>query len=314
MSSDMYIGIDVSSNHLDVGVIPTGESRQFSNDSTGSRKIISWLRGQQIQLIVLESTGGLEISIASELAAIGLPVAVVNPRQVRDFARATGRLAKTDKIDSLVLGHFAQVINPPPRPLKDQQTRELEALVRRRRQILEMVVSEKNRLSSSPTSIRQDILDHIEWLQKRLKDIDGDLSHLIKSTPIWHQKATLVQSFVGVGPILSTILISSLPELGSLSRRKVSALVGVCPYNRDSGRYRGRRAIFGGRRYLRTVLYMAALSAIRHNPQIKTFHERLMHAGKPPKVAITACMRKMLVILNSMVKHQTTWNSQPNNA
>lgn len=257
--------------------------------------------------MVLEATGGFEISVASELELAGLPVSLVNPRQVRSFARATGRLAKTDTIDAQVLAQFAEAVKPPVRPLPNEETRELRALVDRRRQLLEMLTSERNRLRNASRRVRPLIQEHIRWLKQQVEDLDKDIGELIRSSPIWRAQEDMLRSVPGVGPVLSSMLLTHLPELGSLNRGQVAALVGVAPLNRDSGAFRGKRSVWGGRTAVRSALYMAALAATQHNPVIKAFYHRLCAAGKPPKVALTACMRKLLLILNSMLKHRTRW-------
>ena len=259
-------------------------------------------------LVVLEATGGLELPLAGELLDAALPVAVVNPRQVRDFARALGKLAKTDTLDAQVLARFGEGTKPQPRPLPDAQTQELKALVTRRRQLVEMTTAEKNRLRRATPRLRRQIQEHIDWLRCQLDEVDTDLGELIRSSPVWRAKEKLLKSVPGVGPVLSTTLLSQLPELGALSRQQVCALVGVAPFNRDSGTLRGRRTVWGGRSQVRTALYMATLVASRFNPAIQAFYQRLCSAGKPKKVALTACMRKLLTILNSMLKHGHAWN------
>ena len=257
--------------------------------------------------VVLEATGGFEMLVAGELELAGLPVSLVNPRQVRSFARAIGRLAKTDAIDAQVLAQFAEVLKPPVRPLPDEETRELRALVDRRRQLLVMVTSERNRLRNASRRVRPLIQEHIRWLKQQADDLDNDISELIRSSPMWRAQEDLLRSVPGVGPVLSSTLLTHLPELGSLNRGQVAALVGVAPLNRDSGAFRGKRSIWGGRSAIRSALYMAALVATRHNPVIKAFYQHLCASGKAKKVALTACMRKLLTILNSMLKHRTQW-------
>jgi transposase len=261
-------------------------------------------------LIVVEATGGMQILVVAELAAAGLPVAVVNPRQARDFAKATGRLAKTDSIDADVLANFGQAIRPEVRELKDEQAQLLSALMSRRRQIVDMLTAEKNRLAAAPKPVRQEIRKHIEWLEGRLKAMDGQISDTIKENPAWRAKDLILRSVPGVGPVLSLSLLAGVPELGRLDRQKLSALVGVAPLNDDSGKHRGRRRVWGGRAQVRAVLYMAIVSATRANPVIRAFYQRLILAGKKPKVALTACMRRLLCILNSMIKNGTRWQQR----
>ena len=255
----------------------------------------------------MEATGGFEMPIAGELELVGLPVSLVNPRQVRSFARATGKLAKTDAIDALLLAQFAEAVKPPVRPLPDEETRELRALVDRRRQLLEMLTSERNRLRPASKRVGRLIQEHILWLKQQIDDLDKDIGELIRSSPIWRAQEDLLRSVPGVGRVLSCTLLTHLPELGSLNRGQVAALVGVAPLNRDSGAFRGKRSVWGGRSAIRSALYMAALVASQHNPVIKAFYHRLRAAGKPAKVALTACMRKLLLILNSMLKRGTQW-------
>jgi transposase len=245
--------------------------------------------------------------LAGALAAAGMPVAVVNPRQARDFAKATGKLAKTDPLDARVLAHFAAAVLPMPRPLPDTTAQRLTALLTRRRQLVEMLTSEKNRLLTAQTPVRERIVAHISWLEQELTDVNTDLRKSIQQSPIWTEKDILIQSTPGIGPVVSATLLAQLPELGTLNRKQIAALVGIAPLNRDSGKYRGRRAIWGGRAAVRAALYMGTLVATRCNHVIRAFYERLCAAGKPKKVALTACMRKLLTILNAMVKHVTPW-------
>ena len=305
--TEYFVGIDVSKDELETCVRPTNKSLTFANTEDGIALMVEHLKTLSPSLIVLEATGGYEMAAVNALGCKGLPVVVVNARQVRDFAKSTGRLAKTDRIDAQVIAHFAQAVHPPLRPLKDEQTQRLDALNTRRRQIIKMITAEQNRLHQAPKWTAKTIKSHISWLNRELKKIDKDISNLIKGSPIWREKDAVLQSFKGVGPITSSKLLASLPELGTLSSRKISALVGLAPLNRDSGKFRGTRGTWGGRRDVRSSLYMAALSASRSNPVIKDFYMRLTQAGKPHKVAITACMRKMLVILNSMIKNMTAW-------
>lgn len=290
-TTSLYVGIDVAQAHLDVAVRPSGEEWRVVHDTEGITALVERLNTLAPALVVLEATGGLEMPLAGELLEAALPVAVVNPRQVRDFARAMGKLAKTDTLDAQVLAHFGEGAKPQPRPLPDAQTQELKALVARRRQLVEMTTMEKNRLRRARPRLRPQLQEHIDWLQRRLKEVDKDLEDLIRSSPVW--RATL---------------LAQLPELGALDRRQVSALVGVAPLNRDSGTLRGRRTVWGGRNQVRAALYMATLVASRHNSAIQEFYARLCSAGKPKKVALTACMRKLLTILNSMLKHGHAWN------
>jgi transposase len=303
-----FVGIDVSKLQLDVCCLSSEErSWTIPNEPAAIAKFVVEMQEEQPVLIVLEATGGLEMLVSSALAVVGLPVVVVNPRQVRDFARASGLLAKTDKLDARVLAQFGRVMNPTPRSIPDECAQQLQALMARRRQILDMITAENNRLSLSPRPVREDIRKHITWLQRRLKQIDKDLDGAVRNSPIWREKDNLLKSVPGVGPVLSMTLLANLPELGTLNRRKIAALVGVAPFNRDSGTLRGRRTIWGGRSAVRAVLYMATLSAVRFNPVIRQFHERLKAAGKAPKVALTVCMRKLLVILNAVIRNERPW-------
>lgn len=292
-------------------MLPQGQGQQFNNDGPGLSQLVAFLESLSPSGVVLEATGGLETAVAAALELAAIPVAIINPRQARDFARATGKLAKTDAIDALVLARFAQAVQPPARPLADAQTRELRSLVERRRQLVEMLTAGRNRRRTASASVRPKLDQHIQWLEASLSDIDRDLDRLIRSTPIWRVRQDLLRSVPGVGPVLCANLIASLPELGSLSRERIAALVGVAPLNRDSGAFRGRRKVWGGRSNVRAALYMATLAATRHNLPIRDFYQRLCAAGKPKKVALTACMRKLLTILNAMLKHQAAWNPAP---
>lgn len=303
----VFVGIDVSKAQLDVGMRPEG---RFSvvNDERGLAQLIKQLLAVTPTLVVLEATGGIELPLTSALALAGLPVVVVNPRQVRDFAKATGQLAKTDAIDAQVLARFAEVIRPEPRPLPDEQTQSLAALVTRRQQLIEMLTAEKNRLASARPAIRKNLRAHIAWLERALQQADTDLAEAIQQSPVWREKDELLRSVPGIGPVLTTTLLANLPELGSLTHKQIAALVGVAPLNRDSGTLRGRRTVWGGRARVRTVLYMAAIVATRFNPVIRVFYRRLCAAGKAKKVALVACMRKLLTIVNAILKHRTPWN------
>lgn len=303
------IGIDVAKEKLDIASRPEKESWTIANREEKFSSLVDKFVKISPDLIVLEATGGLEIPVASALGAAGLPVVIINPRQIRDFAKATGKLAKTDRIDADIIAHFGESIKPEIRPLKDEQTQELAEILTRRRQLVDMLTAEKNRLPTVRTKIKKDIGKHIKWLEKRIKDCEGDLEKRIKHSPIWRKQDEIVKSVPGVGPVLSLALLTGLPELGKLENRKISALVGVAPFNRDSGKYKGTRAIWGGRANVRSVLYMATLVAVRFNPVIKQFHDRLINAGKKPKVAIVASMRKLIIILNAMVKNGTTWQN-----
>jgi transposase len=303
----VFVGIDVAKAHLDIALRPTAEGWRVANDDAGIGPLVARMQDLQPARIVLEATGGLEVSVTAALTAAGLPVVVVNPRQARDFAKATGRLAKTDALDAHGLAHFAEAVRPAPRPLPEAQTQALSAHLARRRQLLDMLTAEKNRLGSAPPMIQADIQAHITWLERRLADLNDDLGRAIRASSVWREPDDLLQSTPGVGPVLSYTLVVDLPELGTLSRQQIAALVGVAPLNRDSGTLRGKRTVWGGRAHVRAVLYMSTLVAVRYNPILHTFYERLRRAGKAPKVALTACMRKLLTILNAMLKHRTPW-------
>ena len=304
---EIYVGIDVSKARVDVAVRPANCGWMVSNDDAGIRLLVSRLKTLELHMVVMESSGGLELPLVAALAAEGLPVVVVNPRQVRDFARATGKLAKTDALDAMVLAHFGEAVKPAVRPLRDAETQALNSLAARRHQVVSMLVSERNRLSVTATAVRPRIEAHIEWLQGELDDLDKDLRQTIRQSPAWREKDDLLRSVPGVGPQVSLTLLAYLPELGTLNRKQIAALVGVAPFNRDSGTLRGRRTVWGGRARVRAALYMGALVAARYNPVISVFYQRLLDAGKPKKLALTACMRKLLVILNSMLKHRSAW-------
>jgi transposase len=304
----LFVGIDVSKARLDVALRPGDENFSVANNPRGIASLVKRLKKLQVSHIVLEASGGYEVAVAGELAAAALPLAVLNPRQVRDFARATGRLAKTDKIDAKVLAQFADLIRPPARQVPDAQSRELMALVARRRQLVEMLTAESNRRDHVPGCVSRAIAAHIRWLRKQLAEFDATLEEAIRRSPLWCEKARLLRSVPAVGSVTVTTLLAHLPELGTLGRRQIAALVGVAPFNRDSGKMRGTRTIWGGRAQVRAVLYMCTLVATRRNPALRAFYLRLRAAGKKPKIALTACMRKLLIMLNALVRHQTTRN------
>jgi transposase len=291
-----YAGIDVAKDRLDVVLRPSGEYAEATNDERGIRSVVRRLRKENVALAVLQATGGLERPAAAALALAGVPVAIVNPRQVRDFARATGKLAKTDRIDAAVLALFAE-----------EHARELSAVVLRRRQILAMTTAEANRARTAPKAVRKRIEAHLRWLRKELARVDGELERVVKESLVWKERADLLMSVPGVGPTLSATLLAELPELEHLDRRRLAALVGVAPLNRNSGTLRGIRTVWGGRSGVRTTLYMATLCATRHNPAIREFYGRLVASGKPKKVALTACMRKLLTILAAILRNRTPW-------
>ena len=303
-----YVGIDVAKAQVDVAVRPTDDRWEVPHDEAGVRQLVSRLKALEPVMVLLESSGGLELPLVAALATEEVPVVVVNPRQVRDFARATGKLAKTDSLDAAVLAHFADAVRPAVRPLRDAETQVLGSLVARRHQVITMLVSEKNRLSSAATvAVRPRIKAHIAWLERELDDLDKGLRQTLRQSPVWREKDDLLRTVPGVGEQLSLTLLAYLPELGTLDRRQVAALVGVAPFNRDSGAMRGKRTVWGGRARVRAALYMGALVGSRFNPVIRDFYQRLLAAGKPKKLALTACMRKLLVILNSMLKHRSPW-------
>ena len=310
MSEQCFVGIDVSKAHLDIAVRPSGECWRERRDERGIAALTTRLQALKPEMVVLEATGGMEVDVVASLLAAGVPTCVVNPRQVRHFAQATGRLAKTDSLDAEVLAHFAQAVRPTPRPLPDAQTQALDALLTRRRQIVEMLTAEKNRLAGAPKNLRPRIQSHLDWLQQEREQLDVTLREQIRRTPAWREKDDLLQSVRGVGPVTACTLIAALPELGRLDRKQISALVGVAPLNRDSGTLRGQRTIWGGRAEVRATLYMATLSATRYNPAIKAFYERLIAAGKLPKVALTACMHKLLIILNAILRSGQPWRDK----
>jgi transposase len=308
-AAEAFIGIDVARDSLEVASRPAGEHWQIPNDPAGIAGLLPRLRALQPTLIVLEATGGLELPVLAALGSAGLPVVAVNPRQVRDFAKAIGKLAKTDAIDARVLAHFADAVRPVVRALPDAATRALGALVTRRRQLVEMLTAEDRR-QTAPLAIRADIQAHIAWLRKRLKGVDKELGQAVRASPLWREQEDVLRSVPGVGPVVSVTLLADLPELGTLDRKQVAALVGLAPMNRDSGTMRGKRTIWGGRATVRAALYMAALVGSRRNPVLQAVYTRLLAAGKTKKVALTACMRKLLTILNAMLKHRTRWNPQ----
>ena len=303
-----FVGIDVANHSLDVHLRPSGERFTIDHDERGVAALVERLAALAPALVVLEATGGMEVRPAAALAAAGLPVAVVNPRQVRAFARATGRLAKTDRLDAAMIARFAEAVRPPVRPLPDEATRHLGALVARRRQLLEMLVAERNRRHAAEPLMHGRIDAHLRWLEEALAEIEGELDGAVRDSAVWRAKEGLLRSMPGVGPVSARTLLAELPELGSLTRRQAAALVGVAPFSRDSGATRGRRTVWGGRAALRACLYMAAVAAARgSNPAIAGFYRRLRAAGKPAKLALTACMRKLVVTLNAMLRTDTAW-------
>ena len=309
MSERVAVGIDISKEEIVVAVAPNGEQWASPTTPEALERTMARIAPYQPAVVVMEATGGYEAPVAAAAAAAGLPLAIVNPRQVRAFAQAIGRLAKTDVLDAHVLAAFGLHVAPPVRPLPDADTQALAALVARRRQLLEMLTAERQRLAQAPTrTVQRDLQTHIRWLERRLAQVDDDLTTHIQRSPVWRVRDDLLRSVPGVGPNLVRTLLADLPELGTLTDRAAAALVGVAPINRDSGHYRGYRMILGGRPTVRRALYMSALVASRHNPVLARFYQRLRAAGKPAKVALVAVMRKLLVILNAMLKHQTAWN------
>ena len=306
--STTYVGIDVSKDVVDVAVRPNGDSWRIPYDEAEVTLLVAKVRDLRPAGVVMEATGGLEVPLAAALAAVNLPVAVVNPRQVRDFAKSTGRLAKTDALDAHVLAHFAEAVRPEVRPLPDSDTQEFNALTVRRSQLTTMLVAEKNRLARATRAVSPRIQEHIAWLEMEIGDLDGELRETLQRSPVWREKDDLLRSIPGVGEQISFVILAHLPELGTLDGKQIAALVGVAPMNRDSGIMRGRRSIWGGRSRVRAALYMGALTASRCNPSIRDFYQRLLVAGKPKKVALTACMRKLLIIMNSMVKNDQRWD------
>jgi transposase len=305
--SPCFVGIDVAKAWLDLAVRPSGMQWRIANAETELPALVARLGTLAPQLVVLEATGGYERNVVAALATAGLPVVVINPRQVRDFAKATGRLAKTDQLDAHILAHFAEAVHPEPRPLSDVATQQLAALLERRNQLVVMLTAEKNRQQQAVTNVRPLIEAHIAWLTAALDELNRDLDTALRASPLWREREELLRSVPGVGPILALTLLADLPELGSLGHKQLAALVGVAPLNRDSGSLRGKRLIWGGRARVRSALYMSALSAVRYNSVLRAFWTRLREQGKPPKVALVACMHKLLTILNAMLKHQTPW-------
>ena len=313
MSTDQkesFVGIDVSKNTLDLRLEPSGESLHIAYDDAGVSEICRRLTAVSPVLIVMEATGGLETRLATELVASGLPVAVINPRQARDYAKAIGQLAKTDRVDAAILCAFARAIRPAARPLKDADTRDLDDLVTRRRQLIAMRVQESLRLGSAETTaLRKSLKSHIAWLDKRIADLDNDLKQRLRASDVWRTKDDLLRAIPGIGAVTTLTMLAKRPELGQLNRREIAKLVGIAPLANDSGKHHGKRFIWGGRADVRTVLYMAAISAMRCNPVIKAFADRLKRAGKPSKVIIVACMRKLLTIMNAMLKTNLPWTN-----
>ena len=300
--TESFVGIDVAKGHLDIHIRPSQEAFRVERDSQGLDQLVARLRDLRPRLVVLEATGGFEVTVSASLASAGLPVVVVNPRQIRDFARATGRLAKTDSLDAEAMALFAERIRPAPRPLPDEAARLLGELVARRRQIIDMITAEGHRLRQARhVRVQKRLAAHLAWLQKELTAVDSDLDQAIRATPVWREAEALLTSVPGVGPATARCLLAEVPELGRLDRRQIAALVGVAPMNRDSGSYRG------GRGRVRATLYMAALVASRCNPWLRRFYVRLVASGKAKKVALVACLRKLLTLLNAILRDQRPW-------
>ncbi len=309
--AEIFVGIDVSKSWLDVAVHEREEEGlRTSNDESGIASLGKRLKKLKPTLIVLEPTGGFEMLVVAELTHAGLPVVTISARRVRDFARATGRLAKTDKLDAKVLAHFAAAIRPPVRSLRNEEEEQLTALLTRRKQVLDMITIEKNRLVTVRAKMRLDLEAHLHWLSNSLKKLDQEIEAFVETSPVWKEKDALLQSVPGVGPVTSATMLGRMPELGQLNRQAIAALVGVAPVNKDSGTKHGKRKVFGGRADVRSVLYMAALAAKKFNPVLRKFYERLLKHGKQKKVALTACMRKLLVILNAMMRTNQPWRTQ----
>lgn len=302
-----WVGIDVSKASLDVHLRPSQQQFQFTNHAQGITSLIERLQGIAIPQVVLESTGGLELECARALQAQGFAVSIINPRQGRDFARASGKLAKTDRIDASVLAHFAQAMQPAVTVLSSTNAQALQDAVTRRRQLVEMLSAEKNRQTQMQGKMRQNLEAHVKWLEEGIQALDDEIEQLSQAQADWHSRITLLKSVPGIGKVIATTLVAQLPELGTVSDKRISALVGVAPFNRDSGRYRGTRTIWGGRASIRAVLYMGALVAVRHNPVLSTFYARLLAQGKAKKVALVACMHKLLRILNAMIRDGKPW-------
>jgi transposase len=304
------VGIDVSKDRLDVHLRPSGEAFAVTRDGKGLENLVERLSALDVSLIVLEATGGFETTVAAALAGVGLPLAIVNPRQIRNFAKALGKLAKTDAIDAEVIALFAEKIGPQARPVATPQAQALGELVARRRQVVEMIGMEANRRRrAADKRLAKKIDRHVAFLEKELRDIDADINAGVRASPAWRETEDLLSSVPGIGPVTARTLIAELPELGSLDRRKLAALVGVAPLNRDSGAWRGKRMIGGGRTSVRNALYMAALVATRYNPILKATYQRLVQRGKPKKVAIIACLRQLLTILNAIVRSKKEWQN-----
>ena len=307
IKEEIFIGIDISKTQMDVAIWDNEETWEFENEAAGWQEMVEIAKELKPSLIVVEASGGIEQRVVAELYLEELPIAIVNPTRVRNFARSTGQLAKTDKLDARLIAHFAQAVRPKVRPLRTAEQEHLNALVTRRRQVVQILTAEKNRRSTTHSTLRKRLQQHIEWLNAELEGLDEEIEQYIKESPSWRKNAALLRSVPGVGPVTASTLLAALPELGTRNRQQIAALVGVAPLNKDSGKMRGKRRVFGGRAPVRRALYMATLVATRVNPVIRSFYEHLLAQGKEKKVALTACMRKLLVILNSMIRTQQTW-------
>lgn len=307
----IFVGLDVSKDRVDAHVQPTGDRFAVGTDEAALATLVTRVSAVSPTLVVLEATGGYEIPVTAALANAGLPVAVVNPRQIRDYARATGQLAKTDALDARAIARFAEAVQPAVRPLPTPQAQALADLVARRRQVVDMLGAELNRhRQARQPRLQQRIAAHVAWLRRALEGLDEDLTELVRSSPVWREKDNLLTSMPGVGDVTAQALIADLPELGQLDRRRIAALVGIAPFNRDSGQWRGRRMIGGGRPAVRRALYMATIVAIQHNPTIAACYQRLVTAGRPKKVAVIAAMRKLLTTLNAMLRDRRPWQPE----
>jgi transposase len=304
----LFVGIDVAKDALDVAVRPTDQSWRVANTAEGIAELVTTLAARAPAGIVLEPSGGYEHDVAAALGIAGLPVAVVNARQVRDFAKATGQLAKTDRLDARILARFAEAVRPEPRPLPDAAAEELRSLLVRYQQVVSMTTAEKNRLKTANRAVRSHIKAHIAWLESQRDELDAELRTRLKASPIWREKEDLLRSIKGIGPIASFTLLAALPELGRLTHKEIAALAGLAPLARDSGTLRGKRTIWGGRAKVRRGLYMAAVAAARYNPVIRAFYQRLLARGKAKKLALTACMHKLLIICNAVLRTRTPWD------
>ncbi len=313
-SAAIFVGIDVAQARLDIAVRPTGEQWTSPHDEAGITALVTRLQELGPSLVVLEATGGRELALAGALAAAQVPTAIVNPRQVRDFAKAVGQLAKTDALDAQLLARFAEAIRPEPRALPDAQAQELAALLTRRRQVIAMLTAERQRLSTTLPTVRPRVQQHVQWLREELRALDAELAERIRTSPLWREHEALLRTVPGVGPVLALTLLAHLPELGTLDRKPIAALVGLAPLPADSGTRRGRRVVWGGRAQVRATLYMSTLVAVKHNPVLRRFYEHLLAAGKPKKLALVACMHKLLLILNALLRQRTPWQPPPSSA